>query len=277
MLFIYCSHVRTNCHWHMIGSIKHYYCSLPPGELCSLAWNLRGSLFHSPLILIRFASCPTPDSSCLAVSCTVLKETGPKKPSGARCKHSENCQMCFGGFLPRLPPAWPLSMPGCRGGFNPRTGDRFFLSVGTHIGHGDANSLPSEEAGRAKNHGCCFSFFKKWGGGMIIFLGTGEASLRCYAWDHLGDCPLLFWRRPGYRKTHARLVLNPLLHTRYYIYNRWKNAVTWKGLCESFTQKPEIMKEVILGVKTVKRPPHCKTCETKKGLLLLTVPLRLFL
>ena len=43
-----------------------------------------------------------------------------------------------------------------------------------------------------------------------------------------------------------------------------------------YSKATEIMKKFILGVKIMKTP-HRKTCGTKKGLLLLRVPLRLFL
>lgn len=117
MLSIYCS-VKINHCGHMLGATKHYYCSLLPGNLCSLAWNLRASLFCSLPCTQPFASSLALGSSCLAISCLVLKETGPLELNVASCKHPENCQMCFGGFQSPLPPALPLSMPGWSG-FNP--------------------------------------------------------------------------------------------------------------------------------------------------------------
>lgn len=123
--------------------------------------------------------------------------------------------MCFGRFLHPLPPALPLSLPGCRDGFNP-TGDRFFLSVGTHIGHADANALPSDGTGRAKNGASFFLFFSKIRNSSDNITGKGGASLTCYSWDHHGDPPLLFHCHPRCCQAHGWLVSNPLLCTRYY-------------------------------------------------------------
>lgn len=207
----------------MMGTIKGYYYSLLWGTV-SLPRKLRHSLFCSPPWTL-FAGCPALNSTC----CTVLKEAGPKKYDGARCKHQKSAR-CFGWFLCPLLPALPLHLPGCRKGFNP-TGDRFFLSVGTHIGHADASSLHSDGSGRAKN-GASFFPLKKNQEEEWYYWERG-ASLRCYSWDRPVDHPL-FHGRSRCCQTHGCLcwTLSCVLDTTFTVAKRIRS-------CDSHIFKPQ--------------------------------------
>ena len=142
----------------------HGTCVLWPGisETASSAVHLALSLF---------ASYPALSSSCLPVSCTVLKEAGPSKHNITSCKHPENCQMCFGGFLCPPPPALPLSVPGCVG-FNPTQETDSFSQWEPTLAMWMLIRSLLMELGEQRMAPLFFPIFKK-SGVVIILLGEG--------------------------------------------------------------------------------------------------------
>ena len=142
----------------------HGTCVLWPGisETASSAVHLALSLF---------ASYPALSSSCLPVSCTVLKEAGPSKHNITSCKHPENCQMCFGGFLCPPPPALPLSVPGCVG-FNPTQETDSFSQWEPTLAMWMLIQSLLMELGEQRMAPLFFPIFKK-SGVVIILLGEG--------------------------------------------------------------------------------------------------------
>ena len=162
------------------------------------------------------------------------------------------------------------------------TGDRFFLSVGTHIGHVDANSIPSDGAGRAENGTSFFFHFLKIRSSDNT-TGRGGTSLRYYHWDQLGTLLCCFSVTPdAVRHLSAWWrTLSYVLDTTFTVAKRMPLLAEF--LWQSALKSHRDHEKVILGVQIVKKPPHFKIMnmwdKQKKwgGGYLLRVPHRLFL
>lgn len=116
---------------------------------------------------------------CLTVSFTVLKETGPKKHNGARYKHPENCQMCFGGFLHRSLQPWPWACRAAEKGLISQETDSFSqwepLLAMLMLIHS-----PLMEMGE-RRMAPLFSLFSEIRSSSDNITEGGAATLRCYS------------------------------------------------------------------------------------------------